>query len=65
MTKLTNPLTRETGAQYRGRAIVVRMEPPNVILFKEKGRHEWYEMNVETLYEIAIIHKVNGKRGKK
>jgi len=41
------------------------MEPPNVILFKEKGRHEWYEMNVETLYEIAIIHKVNGKRGKK
>ncbi|MHC4616442.1 MAG: hypothetical protein ACYTEQ_01680 [Planctomycetota bacterium] len=65
MTKLNNPLTRETGATYRGRAIVVRLEPPNVILFKEKGRREWFEMDVETLYELAMIRKARENGGKK
>jgi len=53
MTTLNRKLQRETGATYRGRKIIIQIEPPGIIRVKEKGRRQWYETTVEAVFSLA------------
>ena len=53
MTTLNRKLQRVTGANYRGRSIVIQIEPPSIIRVREKGRRTWYETTVEAVFSIA------------
>lgn len=60
MTILKGRLVRETGINYRGRSLVVALEAPDTILIKEKGRREWFPINILTVYECAMKLKARG-----
>ena len=53
MTTLNRKLQRETAAAYRGRNIIIQLEPPSIIRVKEKGRRLWYETTVEAVFSLA------------
>ncbi|MGO9016658.1 MAG: hypothetical protein ACLQF0_16985 [Dissulfurispiraceae bacterium] len=53
MTTLNRKVKRETAAAYRGRNIVIQLEPPSIIRVKEKGRRTWYETTVEAVFSMA------------
>lgn len=54
MTKLTKPVLRETHALMRGRPIVVKLHPPDLISFKEKGRRQWFTITVTGAFWTAM-----------
>lgn len=58
-TILKGKVIRETEIMYRGRPIVVMLEAPDIIRIKEKGRHEWFDLNILTAYECAMRLKAN------
>ncbi len=53
-TILKGQVIRETKIMYRGRPLVVMLEAPDTIRIKEKGRHEWFDLNLLTAYECAM-----------
>jgi len=53
MTTLNRKVKRLTAAAYRGRNIVIQLEPPSIIRVKEKGRRFWYETTVEAVFSMA------------
>ena len=53
MTTLNRKLQRVTAAAYRGRNIIIQLEPPSIIRVKEKGRRTWYETTVEAVFSMA------------
>ena len=60
MTKLKNPVRRETDATYQGRSLVVQIEPPTrdngletTIKVKEKGRKTWYAVTIEEIFSLG------------
>lgn len=53
MTRLTQPLRRETDALYRGRALVVRLHP-RYLEISEKGRRDSVTLHYEAAYECAL-----------
>ncbi|MBF0558836.1 MAG: hypothetical protein HQL08_08655 [Nitrospirae bacterium] len=69
MTTLNRRLQRETAAVYRGRNIIIQLEPPFIIRVKEKGRRLWYETTVEAVFSLAAkqhAEKIRKeRRGKK
>ncbi|MCK5641800.1 MAG: hypothetical protein KAJ19_13440, partial [Gammaproteobacteria bacterium] len=48
------PVIRETAVMYRGRELLVALDPELGIRIKEKGRRVWYDLDVLTAYETAI-----------
>lgn len=44
---------RETAASYRGRAIMLELEPCSIRL-REKGRREWFTLPFEAAYDLAM-----------
>lgn len=70
MTSLNRAVKRETNAIYRGRNIIIQLEPPSVILVKEKGRRQWYQTSVEAVFSMAAkqhaeqIRKEKGEKRK-
>ena len=53
MTILKRRIKRQTNAIYRGRNIIIQLEPPSIIRVKEKGRRFWYETTVEAVFFMA------------
>ena len=53
MTALNRRIQRQTNAIYRGRNIIIQLEPPSIIRVKEKGRRYWYETTVEAVFSMA------------
>lgn len=53
MTILNKPLKRETQAMYRGKNIIIQLEPPSIVRVKEKGTRTWFETSVEAIYSMA------------
>jgi hypothetical protein len=53
MTTLNRRIKRQTSAIYRGRNIIIQLEPPSIIRVKEKGRRYWYETTVEAVFSMA------------
>jgi len=53
MTTLKRKVKRLTAAAYRGRNIIIQLEPPSIIRVKEKGRRTWYETTVEAVFSMA------------
>jgi hypothetical protein len=53
MTILNRTLKRETAAAYRGRNIIIQLEPPSIVRVKEKGRKIWYETTVNQIFNMA------------
>lgn len=53
MTALNRKIQRQTNAIYRGRNIIIQLEPPSIIRVKEKGRRYWYETTVEAVFSMA------------
>ena len=53
MTTLNRKIQRQTAAAYRGRNIIIQLEPPSIIRVKEKGRRTWYETTVEAVFSMA------------
>jgi len=64
MTKLSKPIKRETEALYIKRPLIIRIEPPNLIGIKEKGRRQFFYTTVERIYKIAVRDFVEGKKKK-
>jgi hypothetical protein len=60
MTKLTKRVTRETQINYRGRNLIVALDPDAGIMVKEKGRRQWFELDILTAYEVAM--KLNARK---
>ncbi len=56
MTLLTRKLRRETEipADHHGRHIVIEIEPPQLISFREKGRRKKYTATVSWLYQQVL-----------
>jgi hypothetical protein len=71
MTTLSRTIKRQTNAIYRGRKIIIQLEPPSIIRVKEKGRRYWYETSVEAVFSMAAkqfaerIRKERQQRRKK
>ena len=56
-TKLHKAVIRETAVMYRGRELMVAIDPELGIRIKEKGRRQWFDLDILTAYETAIrIH---------
>jgi len=53
MTTLNRRIKRQTNAIYRGRNIIIQLEPPSIIRVKEKGCRYWYETTVEAVFSMA------------
>jgi len=53
VTNLKKPVRRETPAQFRGRRLIVILEPPDLVTIKEKGRRKGYTLTVESIYVLA------------
>lgn len=58
MTLLNKPVRRETEAEYRGRNLIVQIEPLKespwcVIRIKEKGRRTWYQTSINSVFNLA------------
>ena len=49
----TNPVTRETGAYYRRRPLVVKLTP-RTLEIREKGRRDTLVVDYGVLYEFAL-----------
>ena len=52
--KSSGIIKRETGTQYRGRAIMVEMRPPSIIAVRLKGMRREYVVNAITVFELAV-----------
>jgi len=52
--KTTGIVKRETGAYYRGRAIMVELRPPATIALRLKKSRKAYPLNVVTAFEHAV-----------
>lgn len=68
MTKLNRPLRREitnTISPSIKRPIIIQLEPPNFIKFKEKGRRLWYETTIEACYFLAVRQFVQKEKQEK
>ncbi len=53
MTLLNKTIKRESKAVYRGRPLILQIEPPSIIKIKEKGRKTWYETTIEAVFTFA------------
>lgn len=62
MTYLKKPVRRSTPAKYRGRNLVIQIEPlvlpqhnisTAIIKVKEKGRRLWHEITLDEIFWIA------------
>ena len=53
MTFLKKTVRRETEAAYRGRNIIIQLEPPSIVRVKEKGRRLWYETSIQSIFNLA------------
>lgn len=65
MTILKKPVKRETGASYRGRSIIIQIEPPSIVRLKEKGRRTWYETSVNSIFNLAVRQHVESLKQEK
>ena len=56
MTKLKGKLTRELGVPYdhRGNAIVIDLEAPGSITFREKGKKHPYTLPAPLVMQLVI-----------
>ncbi len=56
MTLLTRKLKRETEipADHHGRHIIIEIEPPQLISFREKGRRKKYTATVSWLFQQTV-----------
>lgn len=52
--KTTGVVRRETGAYYRGRAIIIELRPPAAIALRLKKSRKAYPLSVVTAYEHAV-----------
>ncbi|MBF0559696.1 MAG: hypothetical protein HQL08_13055 [Nitrospirae bacterium] len=53
MTTLNKTIKRETKSNYRGRHIIIQLEPCGIIRVKEKGLRTWYETSIEAVFSMA------------
>lgn len=53
MTTINKTIKRETAGMYRGRNIIIQLEPHGVIKVKEKGLRTWYETSIEAVFSMA------------
>ena len=51
---LTKKIKRETYAQYRGRAIIVELRPPDLIVFRLKKTHREYPLSIQGAFYRAV-----------
>ena len=52
--KSSGIVRRETGTWYRGRAIMVEMHPPALLVFRLKGTRRRYTISAVTAFELAV-----------
>ena len=62
MTKLTGKLTRELGLTFEGRAIVIDLEAPGDITFREKGTKRAWTMPASAVMQMVITRIVENGR---
>lgn len=69
MTKLRKKVQRETRARYhesgKWRAIMVALEPPDLITFRAKGCKTKYSITAKAGFELAVLAEVERKRKEK
>jgi hypothetical protein len=61
MTKLTRPVRRLLGGE--GRALVVSLEPPGVLVFRESRTRRRYTLGLKALFVRAVMAEVEAERG--
>lgn len=61
MTRLGQLVKRETTAIAPGgrRNIIIQLESPNIISFREKGRRQWLSTTVEAVYVMVCKHEAD------
>lgn len=68
MTQLTKVVRRETAAlspEIHPRPIVIEIEPPGLITFREKGRRRRTTATISWLYQKAIEKEVEARLAEK
>jgi hypothetical protein len=65
MTKLTKKLKRESYATYRGRAIIVELRPPDLIVFRLKKTHREYPLTIAGAFNRAVQIEAFAEMNKK
>lgn len=53
MTTLNRTIRRKTAATYRGRNIIIQLEPSGIVRVREKNRRIWYETSIEAIFSMA------------
>ena len=54
MTKLNSKVRRESWAIHRGRAILVELRPPDLIVFRLKGTRREYPFSIQGAFNRAV-----------
>jgi len=54
MTSLTKSVRRESWSMHRGRAIMVELRPPGLIVFRLKGTRREYPLSIEGGFLQAV-----------
>lgn len=52
--KSSGIIRRETGAEYRRRAIMIEMRPPALLVLRLKGTRREYTISAVTAFELAV-----------
>jgi hypothetical protein len=53
MTTLNRKLQRKTAATYRGRNIIIQLEPSGIVKVREQRCRIWYETSIEAIFSMA------------
>jgi hypothetical protein len=62
-TKLTKPVYRTL--PHDGRDLIVGIEPPGIITFREKGTRRVYALGLRALFVRAVMDQVEAERATK
>jgi len=54
-TKLTKPVVRELILNDRGRTVIVTIEPPDMITFREKGKGTRYSVSLHKVQLLGLM----------
>ncbi len=70
MTQLKNPVRRETKADYRGRNLIIQIEPLTshpycLVKVKEKGRRFWYTVSINQVFNLGAKNAAEAMRAEK
>ena len=65
MTHLSKPVYRRVAQRSGARELIVGIEPPGILTFREKGTRRRYSLGLGALFVRAVMEAVDRERAEK